>query len=425
MRLILKRRFGPDYSAPCAHALKQALAALSPQHREGLKLSTFGSRVKAEMEALLRDMPAEYGPVIVALLDRYYFIDGIPVEESEQLQARLSSPELFEVCRLDRPSASQQRIMPFNARTDQPIPQHYLKEAPIGVDSFFAKTQSGGDGESVAFVVIEKGFDFRHPDLGPVALLYGKPDAASAYDAVHGTATMGILCSLDDGCGTVGLVPRATAKAAAVGQSESDIAAAIVGAAANVKPGSVLLLATQTEERLPSETNELIFDAIRLAIAARRIVVEAAGDGGLNLDTYRDINGRQVLNPASPDFRQSGAIIVAGCQDEMRLRTESSNFGARVDCYGWSRAVASTCPPDGYALTAGTAAAAAIVAGCAVALQGMHRCRAAKVLDPGALRTLLVKSGTHPLHVQEKIGTMPDLRRAFKDIQLSQTATGL
>lgn len=405
--------------------MKEALGALPANHRAGLQFSTFGSRVKEDVETLIRDAPAEYGPHIAAPLDRYYFVDGIPAEEAAQLVARLSVPELFEVCRMDRPSGCQQRLSPFSARTDQPIPQNYLKEAPIGVDSFFARTQSGGDGESVAFVVIEKGFSFGHPDLGPVTVVFGNPDSGPGSEPGHGTATMGILCSLDDGCGTVGLVPRAAAKAAAVGLSESEIAAAIVSAAAKVKPGSVLLLATQTEDRLPSETNELIFDAIRFAVASRRIVVEAAGDGGINFDTYHDASGRQVLNPASADFRHSGAIMVAGCQDEMRLRSEFTNYGARVDCFGWSRAVASTCPPDGYAHASGTAAAAAIVAGCAVSLQGMHRCRAANVLDAAALRSLLVKSGTHPLRVQERIGTMPDLRRAFKDIRLAQTAAGL
>jgi hypothetical protein len=425
VRLILKRRFGHDNSAPCAQAMKEALGALPADHRAGLKFSTFGSRVRADVETLIRDAPAEYGPHIAAALDRYYFVDGIRVEVSAQLLARLSVPELFEVCRMDRASGSQQGLTPFAARTGQPIPQNYLKEAPIGVDSFFARSQTGGDGESVAFVVIEKGFAFGHPDLGPVTVLYGNPDSGPGSEAGHGTATMGILCSSDDGGGTIGLVPRAAAKAAAVGQSESEIASAIVSAAASVKPGSILLLATQTEDRLPSETNELIFDAIRLAVASRRIVVEAAGDGGINFDTYHDASGRQILNPASPDFRHSGAILVAGCQDEMRLRSEFTNYGARVDCYGWSRAVASTCPPDGYAHASGTAAAAAIVAGCAVSLQGMHRCRAAKVLDPPALRSLLVKNGTHPLRVQERIGTMPDLRRAFNDIHLAQAASAV
>lgn len=417
MRLILKRCSGPDTSPQCAAAIKDAFSAWPAAVREGLRFSTFAHRVRADLEILLRDAPADFRDTTGMPLERYYFVDGIPGEEADALVARLSATGLFAVCRMDRISGVQQKPQPLSARTDQPIPQPYLKEAPIGVDSFFARTQSGGDGESVAFVVIEKSFWLQHPDLGPVTMVYGKPELGPGSEAGHGTATMGILYSMDDGCGTVGLVPRAAARAAAIGGAESEIAAAIIAGAANVKRGSVLLLSTQTVDNLPSETNELVFDAIQMAIAARRVVVEAAGDGGINFDTYSDAAGRQVLNPASKDFRHSGAILVAGCQDDMRSRVATSNFGSRVDCYGWSAAVASTYPPDGYASARGTAAAAAIVAGCAVSLQGMHRCQATRILDPTGIRNLLVQSGTHPLRSNDRMGTMPDLRQAFKDIR--------
>ncbi len=42
------------------------------------------------------------------------------------------------------------------------------------------------------------------------------------------------------------------------------------------------------------------------------IIIEAGANGGNDLDQFRDRNGKQVLNRNSPDFKDSGAIMVGG-----------------------------------------------------------------------------------------------------------------
>ena len=80
------------------------------------------------------------------------------------------------------------------------------------------------------------------------------------------------------------------------------------------------------------------FDAIRLASALGVIVFEAAGNGGQDLDTITNASGDQVLNPASTDFRDSGAIICGAAEDALPhdraiwTGGQSSSFGARVNC---------------------------------------------------------------------------------------------
>jgi len=95
----------------------------------------------------------------------------------------------------------------------------------------------------------------------------------------------------------------------AASSSSGNLADAIAGALLTLQVGDVLLLEIQ-KGLLPTETDVADLDAIRLAVALGIVVVEAAGNGSFDLDSYTDGGGKFVLNRGSADFTESGAIVV-------------------------------------------------------------------------------------------------------------------
>src|SRR5262249_7254886 len=127
---------------------------------------------------------------------------------------------------------------------------------------------------------------------------------------------------------------------------------AILLAVANGEPGDVILIEQQTGVcGLPGPCNgpggncgplewvSSVFAAIQTAVANGFVVVEAAGNGAVNLDqpACGDIFNRNV--------RDSGAIIVgAGFPPGSgldRQREPFSTYGSRVNLQGWGSDVAT------------------------------------------------------------------------------------
>ena len=111
-------------------------------------------------------------------------------------------------------------------------------------------------------------------------------------------------------------------------------------------PGDVFLIDIQRWSYDPIELDDPNFDAIRLAVASGIIVLEGAGNGGLNLDL------EDQLNRESIHFLDSGAIMVGATYPETYVdgfheRWLSSNYGSRIDCYAWGEGVVSSgeCDP--------------------------------------------------------------------------------
>jgi hypothetical protein len=46
-------------------------------------------------------------------------------------------------------------------------------------------------------------------------------------------------------------------------------------------------------------------------------VIEAAGSGNNDLDAYTDVIGDNFFDRASPDFRDSGAIMIGACESAL------------------------------------------------------------------------------------------------------------
>lgn len=298
--------------------------------------------------------------------------------------------------------------------------QRYLGDPPLGlgVSTVWPKKQGGGiagaDGAGVALVDMELGWTLGHEDLKRtnLNLLFGKIENGSRE---HGTSVLGVIAANDNNFGCVGIVPniKRIGLVSYEADSRTDRPNAIAAAAADLDAGDVLVIEAQITvvTNPPIESLDAEFKAIRAATAKGIIVVEAAGNGGANIDSATSV------------FGDSGAIIVgAASGDVMHRKLKNSNFGKRVNCYGWGENVCTLTSNVSGATSGettafrGTSAATAMIAGVAAAVQGMAK-QKGKLLTPSAMRKLLSNRETGTLSLGDRksggavdlIGVMPNL----------------
>jgi subtilisin family serine protease len=304
--------------------------------------------------------------------------------------------------------------------------QGYLGPAPHGIDAP-AAWRRGYRGKGVWFADIEGGWNAAHEDLygERIEHVAGRPINDPSWRA-HGTAVLGEVVGRDNGKGVVGIAPDVerifTSSIGGI-----SVADAIDRAARKLRAGDVLLIELQTGgprgRYVPMEWYKDVFDTIKAATKRGVVVIEAAGNGGEDLDhaAYKGVFDRKK--------RDSGAIMVGaggpprdGFSDRERL--DFSNYGSRVDVQGWGRKVATldygdlqSCdgPRDRHYTGefSGTSSASPIVAGAAVILEGIARERK-KPIPPVELRELLRRTGTPQAgNTKQQIGPRPDLARAI------------
>jgi hypothetical protein len=176
-----------------------------------------------------------------------------------------------------------------------------------------------------------------------------------------------------------------------------------------------------------------IFQTILLATNAGIVVVEPAANGGPqggeNLNTKIIQDSQAIIVGAATPIDLSNSsnvsqVILKGS------KTPSSNYGVRVNCFAWGSSVYSlnvkyetgvpTSPVDSYRGNfGGTSAAAAIVAGAAILVQGLAKkngwgSNSNGTYTPQELRNVLSK---HNLGTESNnpgvdlIGVMPDLKK--------------
>jgi hypothetical protein len=313
--------------------------------------------------------------------------------------------------------------------------QGYLNAQPYGIDARYAWLFAGGDGAGIGFVDMEQGWNLQHHDLAAagITLMSGVNHGFRP----HGTSVLGEVLMVDNTIGGVGVAP--SAKGRVVSQwrtpnsSSPNNADAIVSAIASMASGDVLLLEAQdldpagAKSFWPVEVADATYDAIVLATTLGVAVVEAAGNGKHNLDTYTNSSHKRIFDRTSPDFRDSGAIMVAaGSKAYPHTPASTSNHGNRIDCYAWGDQIATTKTNDAGTSNdvyrgdfSGTSGASAIVAGAALIVQGLAQARLKHRYSPKDLRQVLKTNGTPSNNPAiDGIGVMPNLRGIITANQL-------
>ena len=315
---------------------------------------------------------------------------------------------------------------PVNPVDDPRNPdQHYEDAASTGIDARWAWAQA--DGTGVGFVDMERGWTLNHEDLvaAGITIISGINNDYTG----HGTAVLGEVVMVDNTIGGVGIAPFTSARVVSQWRDAStyNTAEAILSAAAVMQSGDVLLLEAQTISStmsgyLPVEVEQATFDAIQYATSNGIIVVEAGGNGSNDLDTYKDSNGKFILNRNSNDFRDSGAIMVgAASSSTPHSRSSFSNYGSRIDCYGWGDSIDTT--GDGWTGNAtntyttsfgGTSGASPIIAGSALIVQSWLVRHGSQRYSPSSMRSVLSNRTLNTASADpsnDRIGVMPNLQQ--------------
>ena len=333
---------------------------------------------------------------------------------------------------------------PFNWRQWHHYPAPQAPANPFGgIDSVAAWKDFNLDGTGVTFYDLELGWLLDHEDLllPPTSVVPGEVNDPWVSSQTHGAAVLGILSAKDSTgpsgrVGGVGIAPAATPRLVSPVDPASPVLLNTVLALQRLvklaNPGDIVVIEQQMYEPEPSTSWRLgplelalaDYAEIQLLTAKGVIVIEAAGNGDewsehIDLDTWPEGSSAPPLNPASPGFRNSRAVIVSAAAIPAAAGSEFDvlpywTLGRRVDCFAWGRAV-YTCWYDGwsrslYSVCNDTSAATAIVAGAAILMQQQARNKGA-LLSVDRMRALLTGAGNTlaPPGFTNKIGVMPNL----------------
>jgi serine protease len=394
----------------------------------GLTVERLFSQPEAQLQADLEGIEAVSGDD-VADLNLYFRLRVPGPVQAQGLLRALAALPVVETAYVEPPPAPPPATPSFVSI------QGYRKAAAIGIDAGYAAAVTGGNGQRVRIVDVEYGWNTAHEDLtraagSSVRIPNGTP--VNPFGDDHGTAVLGELIGDDNAFGVTGLVPGAGIRLVTPYTEERgyDLANAINLARQNLGPGDVMLIEQQTYgpnngRFVPVEWVAAYYDAIKAATAAGVIVVEAAGNGGENLDA--SVYGTP-FPMGKPD---SGAIIVGAgaapdCTFPARGRLGFSTHGTRLNLQGWGECVVTTGyggiidAPANATYTAefnGTSSASPIVAAAAASVSSTIEALAGRIPKPAEVRDILVKTGTPQMltsgALAGKIGPLPDLARAL------------
>jgi serine protease len=369
-------------------------------------------------------------------LTSYWRLDTRKLSESEKqefIKELKESPEIELVYREKYASdpLANSMVNPYSPS------QKYLGPAPVGIDAYYAWSRNNGNGNGVGIIDLEQGWIPNHEDLkdkNPLLIFNDNLDGIGDYKGNHGTAVLGEIIGVDNEVGIIGIAPgissvRMVSHYEAETNTNGHVADAILASLEVMSPGDILLLEIQ-KDYYPTEIEPADFDAIRLAVDNGIIVIEAAGNGNYNLDNVTNEEGKKILNKNSPDFQDSGAIMVGASESSLpHNRASFSNYGSRIDCYAWGENITTTGygdldngnGNDNRTYTkqfGGTSGASPIITGAAAILQSIHENELGYRLSSEEMRTLLSNpaTGTPQGPAEGHIGIMPNLRLILENL---------
>ena len=377
------------------------------------------------------------GKALADLNNLYVLTFDTPSERGVDLANELLALDVVEVAYLQAPGAAPGPCADVAPATPNWEPnQTHLDPAPLGLDADYAKAyHPGGDGYGSSYWVADLEWDwcFGHEDLPTVVTdVLNGASGASAPD--HGTAVLGIVGACNNGYGMTGITPDVQLKMCDF-DSELTWAANIQTADAFLLAGEIMLLEIHILgpssglscpcncpqfEYVPVEWDIASFLAIQTATANGIIVVEAGGNGSMDLDS--PIYGGWFTNA-------SGAIVVGAGQPGSHSPECWTDYGSRIDVHGWGSGIFSTgyadlwwgtgdCTQDYTSGFGGTSGASPMIVGASAALQGIAKAKYGVTLSPGQVLQALQAGGTpQGGPYAHNIGVMPNLVSAIDWIE--------
>jgi hypothetical protein len=388
-------------------------------------------RSEAEVDRTRRRLVGE-GDRNVPDLNRNYRIVTTDAAARDELLAALRSLEIVdEAIREPQPA-------PPPASPSYVSAQRYATAAPAGIGASALAARAGGHGEQAKIIDVEYSWNQEHEDLAkaaqPGALIVNGTPYDPYASTNHGTAVLGELIGTANEFGVTGLAAASSiGMVNAYSTSGYTLPNAIDLARRNLAPGDVLLLeqqatgvsgsGTEPAAYVPVEYVPAVYDAIKLATQSGIIVVEAAGNGGVDLD------GSPYAQPFPRGEPDSGAIVVgagsgdSSCSGTVNSRLSLSTYGSRVNLQGWGRCVTTT----GYGVLwdggpnalytsgfNGTSSASSIVAAAAALYSSVFRAETGTAPSPLHVRSRLVATGTpQGTATTGRIGPLPNLVAAL------------
>lgn len=427
----------------------------------------------------LRERAEKRSCAPLAHLEQYYVIYLNQRPLGETIAQELNLSPLVEIAFL--PPIPQVADVPPATPTFETT-QRYLNSGPMGIDARYAWRFAGGRGASMRIVDVEGTWNVNHEDLPRPFWYKGLTDLNEITDAInrmtavvnvdlpslgldthHGTAVAGVLVAKRDGHGVTGIVYEARWGASSAlrpvalwaglgGPSaihDLSVSEAALTAVSHLREGDVILIEQHSPgpssgitcssncsdfEWVPMEYFPDCFDAFQTITRSGIIVVEAGGNGQMNLDSALY---ERRFNRA---WRDSGAIIVGASLSTARTPNDTTNSGSRIDLHAWGENVVTTGygdvrvfgPDTNQFYTTsfgGTSSASPIVAGAVLSIQGILKASGQGLLTPEQMRTLLVTTGRPqappaPNTPNRRIGRMPNLRAALRDFDATSPSAG-
>jgi subtilase family protein len=397
----------------------------------GLYLERYFTQSYAELETLRNRAISRGSWPHPADLNQYFRVEMADAGAAQTLVLDLTAVAGVDHVYLQPgPADTPDDIPPTTA--DWTHEQEYFHDADGGTMQNAVAGVLGAQGQGIRITDCEYDWVLDHEDLelNPANLVGGDPIGIFAD---HGTAVAGQLVSMENEYGMTGGVPQAdfymaTEYAVSWGFNPTQ---AIVNATASSTAGDLILLEMQTAgptgAYVPEEWTPASFDAIQLATGLGIHVIEAGGNGSMNLDD--SIFGGWF----DTVVQDSRAILVgAGTADAPHAKMWFTSHGSRLDCQAWGEKVYTTGygwlweygPDDRQDYTfgfSGTSSASPIVTSAVAAVLGAMKAHGMTPPDPESMRVALRQTGTpqDPFDVASgRIGSLPHLEQLFAYFQI-------